>query len=364
MPAAKKAAIASPASTKIADETKTEPPAITAEPFAITATVKARQQRSKSKPSIVLYLEDWRNPMAYPPPECKDMAWLAWEFLRRNKKYAEHVNQMRALPPGEFINGLSAEGNACLDGMVCTPAARPGETVDLYLKRVAKKSGGKIKPRIEKPQSTFINRWMLEQPVPVERKYEADEVQFVPGVVKMYRNKGLTGRRVRLMMYFNEMAVRFRLDLPLEIQLSKANLMLKRVAKRFKEEAKKNAEINGHAHGEANAKQRIGKQILDAHFWLRAYDASNEPKKLLDDTDKKRKRALKAGPSEIAKRFKSENIQKNFQRGAVGSYFTSAKEMIDKKGYQMLVIVFDAAPKNPIHSGMRRLAGKLSSSQG
>ena len=79
MPAAKKAAIASPASTKIADETKTEPPAITAEPFAITATVKARQQRSKSKPSIVLYLEDWRNPMAYPPPECKDMAWLAWE---------------------------------------------------------------------------------------------------------------------------------------------------------------------------------------------------------------------------------------------------------------------------------------------
>lgn len=235
------------------------------------------------------------------------------------------------------------KGNACLDGMVCTPAAKSGETVKQYRKRVKSETNGKTKPRIEKPQLTFVNRWMLEQPVSVKHPFDANEVQFVAGVVKMYRNKDLMGRRVRLMMYPNEIAVRFRLDLNLEIQLSKAKTMLAKAGKRFKEEARRENEDNNDSSVVTNLDGRIGRKILDAHFWLRSFDAFNEPRKHLDDSNHKRKQALKAGPSEIAKKFKSECTKKTFSRGVVEAYNTSAKGMIGKQGYQKLVVVFEPA---------------------
>lgn len=123
----------------------------------------------------------------------------------------------------------------------------------------------------------------------------------------------------------------------------------------------KESELNGDASVGTNAKARNGPKISDAHFWLRSYDAFNEPRKLLDDTDPKRKRALKAGPSEIAKKFKCEGIKKTFKRGAVDTFNTSAKGMIDKKGYQKLVIIVEAAPTKTIDREMRRMAAKSSS---
>ena len=272
------------------------------------------------------------------------MAWLSWEFLRRNEKYAEHAVQMLALPQGEFSGGLTSKGNACLDGMACTPKANPGETVKQYRKRVMAESNGKVKGRIEKPQSTFINRWMLEQPVPVDRQYDADAVQFAPNVVKVYRNKELAGRRVRLMMYQNEMAVRFRLDLPLGDQLPRAKVMLDKAVKRYKDAAKQSSKEKKDEllafNGEARAKKFVEH---DAHFWLRAYDASTEQKRLLDDTDKKRKRALKSGDSEIRKQFFEEG-KKGLKRYSVANYKTAAKLRIEKLGYQAMIQVLEAAP--------------------
>ena len=186
------------------------------------------------KPSTGPFRANWRNPNEYPKPKSTNTAELAWEFLRRNEKYALHVSQMLALPIGEFRGGLTVKGNACLDGMACTPKARAGETVKKYRRRVAAESNGKAKGKIEKPCLTFINRWMLEQPVPVGQKYDSLAVQFAPDVVKVYRNRELTGRRVRLMMYPNEMAVRFRLDLPMVKQLDAARFKLNEAAKRFK----------------------------------------------------------------------------------------------------------------------------------
>ena len=305
----------------------------------------------EAKLSGAPFRADWRDSKGYPPPDCNDMAMLAWEFLRRNKKYALHVQQMRALPQGEYENGLTARGNACLDGVACTPSAKPGETVKQYRKRVATVTKNKTKGKIEIPQLSFINRWMLEQPVRVEHPYDPDLIQFVPNVVKVYRQQKPIGRRVRLMMYPNEMAVRYRLDLPLQPQLKKAKQMLDKAVKRFNDAAKQSTNEKNDDELVSNAKSRNKDFVgLDAHFWLRAFDADNQPKFLLDDTDKKRKRAQKSGPSEIAAKFLAEGCRKNFERGVIEGYQSSAKRMVDKLGYQKLVIVMEAAPQIPIDS--------------
>jgi hypothetical protein len=286
---------------------------------------------------------DWRNPAEYPPPDCDDMARLAWEFLRRNALYAQHVAQMVALPPGEYDKGLTAKGNACLDGMVCTPQAKPGETVRQYRKRVATESSGKKKGNIAKPQQTFRNLWLLEKPVPIDSPYDANEVQFVRDIVKMYRHKTLVGRRGGVMLHHNEALVRIRLDLPISFQLRAASPKLNKAAKQFAEEVERLDDGNL----VSNANSRNKNTIRDgAHYWLRAYDASKEPKMLLDDSDVTRKRAQKSGPSEIGNWFREEGGTKTFERGVVEGYQSSAERMIDKKGYQKLLIGLEGAPKD------------------
>jgi hypothetical protein len=46
------------------------------------------------------FTADWRNPDAYPPLECKDYKRLAWEFIRRNKEYANDVELLLRLKEG------------------------------------------------------------------------------------------------------------------------------------------------------------------------------------------------------------------------------------------------------------------------
>lgn len=349
MPAAKKAVTTRTPSTRKVAKPKTESAASIADNGAPVFDSQPQDDGLNAKLSGAPFRADWRDQKGYPPPDCNDMAKLAWEFLRRNKKYASHVQQMLALPPGEYENGLTVDGNAKLDGTVCTPAAMPGETVKKFRKRVAKKTNGKTKGMIEKPQLTFINRWMLERPVRVEHSYDADVIQFVPNVVKAYRNKELTGRRVRLMMYHNEVAVRYRLDLPLQPQINKAKQLLSKTVKRFNDAAMQSSNDKKSEVLVSNAKSRKKNSVgHDAHFWLRVYDAANEPKLLLDDTDKNRKRAQKSGPSEIAKKFLDEGVTKTFERGVVEGYHSSAERMIDKLGYQKLVVVIDVAPKSSL----------------
>lgn len=346
MPAAKKSSTTHTLATNYSGKPKTVTPANSADEILRVSDGEVKKRSAESRPSGVPFRADWRDPKAYPPPDCNDMAWLAWEFLRRNKNYAQHVSQMLALPSGEYDNKLTANGNACLDGMVCTPPARRGETVKQYRIRIATESDSNKKGRIEKPQFSFLNRWMLDQPVPVEHPYDPDVVQFGPSVVKVYRNKDLIGRRVRLMMYHNEIAVRFRLDLPIQAQIIRAKQMLDKAGKRFKDAAEQSSNDKKGEVLVSNAKARKKDSVgHDAHFWLRAYDAASEPKSLLDDTDKKRKRAQKSGPSEIAKKFLDEGATKTLERGVVEGYRSSAERMIDKLGYQKLVVVLNVSPK-------------------
>ena len=199
MPAAKKAITTRKPPTKKVAKPKTASVANSADSVAPAFDSQPQNDGLNAKRSGAPFRAYWRNPNEYPKPKCTNMAELAWEFLRRNEKYAVHVSQMLALPPREFSGGLTSKGNACLDGMVCTPKAKPGETVKQFRKRILKETNDKTIGKIEKPQLTFINRWMLEQPVPVGQKYDPQAVQFDPNFVKVYRNKKPTGRRVRLM---------------------------------------------------------------------------------------------------------------------------------------------------------------------
>lgn len=349
MPVAEKAADTSIPATESRAKPKPQrsPPASSANLTMQIADGKTQNPAADPKPFGAPFRAAWRNPDSYPPPNCKDIAWLAWEFLRRNEKYALHVRQMLALPQGEFSGGLTSKGNACLDGMACTPKAKPGETVKQYRKRTAAEAGGK-KGVIEKPQMTFVNRWMIEHPVPVERPHDGNDVKFVPNVVKAYRNMDLAGRRVRLMMYHNEMAIRFRLDLkPLE-QIKQAEKMLKRAVQRFARDAKASKRTSDGDPLISHADSRIKDIVNLAHYWLRAYDADSVPRRLLDE-DKNRKRTLKDGATEIAKVFRDEAVANKskitFARGRVPGFQSSAKTMVDKRGYQKLMRVLEATDK-------------------
>lgn len=356
MPAAKKAITTRKPPTKKVAKPKTASVANSADSVAPAVDSQPQNDVLHAKRSDAPFRAYWRNPNEYPKPKCRDMAELAWEFLRRNEKYAVHVSQMLALPPGEFSGGLTSEGNACLDGMVCTPKAKPGETVKKFQKRILKKTKDQSIGKIEKPQLTFINRWMLEQPVPVGQKYDPQAVQFDPNFVKVYRNKKPLGRRVRLMMYPNEMAVRFRLDLPMVKQLDAARFKLNEAAKRFKKASKLAADKKKSDflafNGTARDKGFVEK---DAHYWLRAYDAFKVRKVVLNDSDKKHKRSLKSGPAEIAKLFVEEGHSDAGKRNKVESYRKSAQQRIEKLGYQAMVQIFDAVSAEPLATVMNEM---------
>jgi hypothetical protein len=57
---------------------------------------------------------NWKNANEYPPVGCEEYEWLAWDFLRRNKKYAEHFKAISHLKPGEFEKGISPDPDSLL----------------------------------------------------------------------------------------------------------------------------------------------------------------------------------------------------------------------------------------------------------
>ena len=150
MPAAKKSSTTRTTAANNSGKRKTVQPANSANQISRVSDGVVKKHRAESTPSGMPFSADWREPKEYPPPDCIDMAWLAWEFLRRNNNYAQHVQQMLALPSIEFEKGLTARGNASLDGMVCTPPAKPGENVKQFRRRVATETSGKTKVKKKK----------------------------------------------------------------------------------------------------------------------------------------------------------------------------------------------------------------------
>lgn len=167
------------------------------------------------------YIADWRKAEQYPSLGCEVADRLAWEFLRRNKHYAEHVVQMYALADNEFQGGLKKSSMSKLIGLECWPPAEPDETAIDYFARTTDKSKGK-KGRIDKPCNTFINKWSLATPVAVTTEYDPRVIRFLPHKVGLKRHDDLQSKNFNLFLYPNEVAIRFRLDMRWKPQMAAA----------------------------------------------------------------------------------------------------------------------------------------------
>jgi hypothetical protein len=307
--------------------------------------------------SVEPFRADWRDPSKYPPPGCEDMDRLAWEFLRRNPLYAVHVQQMLELPEGEFVNGLTKKGGACLDGQVCWPPATKGETVSEYWKRHADRKKKGLKARISKPARTFKNRWSLDAPVLVSHKYDTEKVIFsrfkpVPSVVK-----GLKGANARLPLFPNEIAFRFRLDLSVDKQAAALEPVLRREVKKYAEQLRSVSDQRGNE--KSLSSKRKSDDIHNAHYWLRAYDAHMAKSGTqLHPADPTLRRKQKDGPTEIRKLFEDEIAeatkscsmsayagQLTLNRNSVNDFRSRATEHIHEMKYLLLLDHFIVEPK-------------------
>lgn len=304
---------------------------------------------SNATTSVEPFRANWRDPSQYPPPGCMDMDRLAWEFLRRNPLYAVHVQQMLALPDGEFVNGLTKKGGACLDGQVCWPPATKGETVSEYWKRHADRKKKGLKARISKPARTFKNRWSLNAPVLVSQNYDTEKVIFsrympVPSVVN-----GLEGANARLPLFPNEIAFRFRLDLSVDKQATALVPVLKREVKKYAEQLRSVSDQDGNTTSLSS--KRKSDDIHNAHYWLRAYDAHMAKSGTqLHPNDPVKRRAQKNGPSEVQKLFAAEIAtstksppisgntgQLTLNRNSVNDFRGRASEHIHEMKYLLLL---------------------------
>lgn len=121
----------------------------------------------------------WRNPDNYPRRGVENRLALAWEFLRRNRLYAQHVEQMQKwVATGEYDRGVKKRSTACLDGLTCWPPAHIRETARDYYQRT-QVLGEKRGSKIIVPKHTFINLWALERPVSVDTPYDPQAICFV-----------------------------------------------------------------------------------------------------------------------------------------------------------------------------------------
>ena len=292
------------------------------------------------------YTADWRKTDQYPSLGCDDADLLAWEFLRRNKHYAEHVVQMSALANNEFQGGLKTNSMSKLIGLECWPPAEPDETAKSYFARTSNKSKGK-KGRIDKPFNTFINKWSLAVPVTVTTGYDPDVIRFLPHKVGVKRNGDLQTKSYNLFLYPNEVAIRFRLDMRLKPQLEAAKLRLDANAADFDlaiEQLTKPISKSGQPFVSLRA-ARERDVIPMAHYWLRSYDALTSDKVLLGD--EKRKRVLESGEAEIRKFFTGEittvfgDQKKSFERGLVNGWHDAADSYINGMKFLTLINGFD-----------------------
>lgn len=252
------------------------------------------------------YKADWKNAGDYPPIGCEDAQWLAWEFLRRNSKYAEHVDAVLQLKAGEYANGISRDSDSLLSATECTPPALAGETAVMYHKRMSREDRV---GRISKPKIVFTDRWSLSKPVPPDMKYDPKLIKFVRHEVKIKQPTESRREYFKLSLAANEIMLRFRLDMNFAPQLISALARLDEAAQKYDELiTDKRSKLRG---------TRKDSVLRNAHVWLRCYDAYKARKQYVEDPTKKRKRT--AGPAAIVEQFHSECSAGTDPRATVNS---------------------------------------------
>jgi len=299
-------------------------------------------------------MADWQKAEQYPSLGCDVADLLAWEFLRRNKHYAEHVVQMSALADNEFQGGLKKNSLSQLDGLECWPPAEPHETAKGYFARTTDKSKGK-KGRIDKPCNTFINKWSLATPVVESTDFDPNVIRFLPLKVGLKRHGSLQTKSYNLFLYPNEVAIRFRTDMRLKPQLEAAKQRLDEAADAYELSLKQLMEPTLNMKplpksGQPLVALRAARErdvMRLAHYWLRSYDAFTSDKVLLEDEN--RKRALNAGEAEVRAYFSQEvtsvygNKKRSFERGLVGGWHDAADSYIN--GMKFLTLLNGFEPK-------------------
>lgn len=288
---------------------------------------------------------DWKDASQYPPVDCQDPHRIAWEFVRRNPDYAVHAQQMLKLVESqEYETGIKRKSLSILDGVECWPAALAGETAKDYYARI--KVVDIKRPRIDKPCNSFANRWALKTPVdPSLQKYSDQQVVFIKHEVKIKRHKQLETKAFSLFIYPNEIAARFRLDLPIKPQTDIAFKKLEAIVKEYSKQVgtapeKLKAQLASIANREL-ADDVLGK----AHYILRSYDASKERRVFQSDKDNN-KRAFKSGPKEQTKAFNVHNKslgQQIFLVAKVKEFPKQAAAFIE--GKKFLLLLWPQAPK-------------------
>lgn len=287
---------------------------------------------------ILPHHPDWKDSSQYPAPNCKDAKKLAWEFLRRNPHYAEHVAQMLALADGEFKDGVKKKSKSILDGIGCFPPANPGEVASDYFKRMRKDFKGK-KARIDKPSNTFVSRWSLDRPVDPSTEYQPSEVRFLPNKVPFKRYADLQTKCVNLFLYPNQIALRFRLDMPWSDQIEAAKTQLKKQIANYG----KNRDASGPhkreelaANGTSQLPQVVGEH---AHYWLRCYDASKDRK--ISANNVRLRRLQESGPKQVQTRFNEEKKARSEKDylvpGKIDGFGKLARDFIIGTKYLMLL---------------------------
>jgi hypothetical protein len=288
---------------------------------------------------------DWKDASQYPPVDCQDSHRIAWEFVRRHPDYAAHAQQMLKLVESqEYEMGIKRKSLSVLDGVECWPAALAGETAKDYYARM--KINGIKRPRIDKPCNSFVNRWSLKTPVdPAVKEYPNQQVIFLKHEVKIKRHKQLETKAFSLFIYPNEIASRFRLDLPIKPQIDMASQKLEAMAKEYSAQVGTAADALKTQLASIADKELAKDVIGKAHYILRSYDASKERQILLSDKGRN-KRALQSGPKEQTKAFNahSKSIgQSIFMTAKVKEFPKQAAAFIE--GKKFLLLLWPQAPK-------------------
>lgn len=284
---------------------------------------------------------NWKNANEYPPFGCEDRQWLAWEFLRRNKKYAEHYEAISQLKPGEFDSGIAPDSDSLLSVTECVPPAMDGETAVAYRERMRRE--GVKSWKISKPKILFTERWMLAKPVAPDKNYSSKAVRFVEHQVKIAHPTNGERDSFKLTLAPNEVMVRFRLDLNIAPQLISTLARLADVVKEYERRL---------GDGQPTLRRtRKDSVVKSAHVWLRCYDAYQVRSQYVDDPKRKRKRT--DGPVAIVEQFRSEDAPDGDLRARANrlnppDWYKRAVDYIDRKLYQKLL--FTAPTKKEVHA--------------
>lgn len=173
------------------------------------------------------WLPDWKDPKAYPEPDDLSLGQWAWQFLRRNPEYQADFAKWRELRDGlDDPEGRLPTIDQDLSFFVCDPPASDGETYATYRKRVGNKWRSEISLYAHLWEKyglrTGARFWLLPDPREDQQSvwFETLTIGYIPGIPDC--REYVVGPEAF------EVLVRFNLEWPIEVQLEKAQKILKR----------------------------------------------------------------------------------------------------------------------------------------